>query len=258
MHITGEKFSLYMSANEVCLTAYTPLQAHGQRGDVSDFSRGSKSRMMRFLNSLIFDKFSFVTLTYRYLQDDIKSAYRDLRAWHKGMVYDCEPCAVVWKQELQKRGAIHYHLFLLDAPKGWAYAEIRDHWLQTTGQRGDTAARKYGVQVKTFDTMENSQAGIICAYMAKYATKDGKTAHGRAWGCLGRKYARQAEARTEISELQACAVFELFEQNDITISKADGGALYSRVYRGHLGRVAGNTRGDRLFESVKKICGVVE
>lgn len=214
--------------------------------------------MMRFLNSLIFDRFSFVTLTYRYLQDDLKSAYRDLRVWHKKMAYDFEPCAAVWKQELQKRGAVHFHLFLLDPPKGWTYAEIRNNWLQTTGQRGDTAARRYGVQVKTFDTLGNSQAGIICAYMAKYAAKNGKTAQGRAWGCLGRRYARQEEVRTEVSEFQAVAIFRLFEQDDIPINKADGGALYSRVYRGHLGSMAGHTRGDRLLDCIKKITTVVK
>jgi hypothetical protein len=258
MHITGEKFSLYISANEICVTAYTPRPASARRGEVSEFSRGSKSRMMRFLNSLVFERFSFVTLTYRYLQENLKDAYRDLRTWYKVMVYDQGPCAIVWKQELQKRGAIHYHLFLLDASEGWNYERIRDNWLQTTGQRGDTASRRYGVNVKTFDTLENGQAGIICAYMAKYAAKDGKTAQGRAWGCLGRKYARQAEARTEVSEFQAVAIFDLLEQNGIVISQADGGALYTRVYRGHLGRVAGDTRGDRLLGSIEKITGVVE
>lgn len=257
MHKLGGVYSLFLSNNEICITSRPQNVARGTRGACKGMSRRSKSAMMRFLNSVLFDQAAFVTLTYRYNQQDWKAAYGDLRAWYKRVVASAGGFALVWKQELQSRGAVHFHCFLLDV-SAELYAKLFvDEWLSVTGQQGDFAARQYGVKTYGIEALKASDAGVICAYMAKYASKAGGETVGRPWGILGRRYARDTGQRVELSELQGEAIFEYLRQTGRSEFETDGGVCGVRHYLGHIGAGSPSGGGDRIFDDVCKIAFAV-
>jgi hypothetical protein len=191
----------------------------------SGISRKSRSRLLKLLNAVVFEHALFVTLTYRYNMQNDKAAYSDLRKWYKRMCANHGAAGIIWKKELQARGAIHYHLFVLDSPDEWTKDALIEEWLYVTNQEGDYASRKYGVHVKDFDILQRSDAPVILTYMAKYASKESGETQGRPWGCLGRSYIRETGHTFVITELQAQALIELLQQNGSNPYKIDGGGV---------------------------------
>ncbi|HEY6020023.1 MAG TPA: hypothetical protein VIY48_09015 [Candidatus Paceibacterota bacterium] len=195
------------------------------------------------MNSLIFDGFWFVTLTYRYCMQDWQRAYQELKNWYKSESSENGPCCVIWRKELQKRGAIHFHLFITDPPAGWSEGSITDGWLHATNQDGDIAARLYGADTRTFDALGVGDAGIIATYIAKYASKEGFNGNGKQWGILGRRYARQEIKKAEITPRSAeLATYHLVSMGAHKY-QIDGGGFGYRLYLGHMGSNTG-IRGD--------------
>jgi hypothetical protein len=188
MCILGEKAKVTVSANQVSVVVGSVAGAGGKRGKVTGFSYQARARMLNLLNSIVFERVSFVTLTYRYNQESAKRAYGDLRAWHKGLIYGCGGFGVIWKAERQDRGAIHYHCFCVDMPKEVGRERLVDGWMSVTGQDGDTAARLYGVDMVDYGELGTKGAGVVVAYMAKYANKEKSSLEGKSWGVMGRKY----------------------------------------------------------------------
>lgn len=242
----GKIFSLFISTNEICLSETSDSAVGAPRRAIAGFSRQSKTRMTRFMNSLVFERFEFVTLTFRYNLRDWSCAYKMLRLWYKSMSYNFGPALVIWRQELQDRGAIHFHTFIVDYPEEWTHANIVEKWLSVTKQRGDTAARQYGVETKTFDRLETKDAGIICSYLAKYTAKDGTYGSGKQWGIMGRGYARTTQEKRRVSRETAKVMFEAFRLAGFDKLPIDGGGSYTRFYLGHLGSIAGSAPRDAL------------
>jgi len=178
-------YKLTLTANGARVTSYPDRgNAGGTRGKVSGMSDGAKRRFMWLLNSVLFDCLDFVTLTYRENVTDTDRAYRDLRRFHKGLQRAVGETGIIWRREVQKRGAYHFHLFVVN--RSLKRAVYRDAWLDATDGAGDLARRRYGVHVKSVDNLLGKDAGVIISYMAKYSAKDG-AGEGRQWGILGRK-----------------------------------------------------------------------
>lgn len=103
----------------------------------------------------------FVTLTYRGVNDwqpeHIKRSLDAFRRWCKGLGI---PCRYTWVAELQKRGAVHYHL-LCWLPKGITMPQ----WDRTTAKRD--AFWSHGMT-----NTQKSFAGV--GYLMKYLSKLGE------------------------------------------------------------------------------------
>lgn len=93
----------------------------GRRGDVTEFSRASRRRLMKLLNSVNRDATAlpyFVTLTYHDTWPaDRKGRKRHLDAFRKRLERRFGRFPAVWRLEFQRRGAPHYHLLLFLRPE---------------------------------------------------------------------------------------------------------------------------------------------
>jgi hypothetical protein len=191
--------------------------------------------MMAYINGTQWTTATFVTLTWRWNQRNDEEAYKTLRRWHRRMCKVFGRRACVWRKELQKRGAIHYHLFALDA-ENWTYEGMRDEWLIATQQEGDTAARAYGVHCKQVDILTQKDAGVIVAYMCKYASKDADNTKGRAWGILAKNEKTIPKTTYEAKGQSYESALHWLERAGGKTFPVTGGGYTCRIYLGVMGR----------------------
>jgi hypothetical protein len=127
----------------------------GKRGKVTEFSDRSRKRLARLLHRLSPACGVFITLTVADASVGPRRAKRRLwlvTRWLRKLGFD----AIVWKQEFQARGAVHFHLLAFS----W---RRRPPWVEK-----DVLANKWGlgfVDVSFFD------GGRVLAYVAKYVRK---------------------------------------------------------------------------------------
>jgi hypothetical protein len=92
----------------------------GGRGAVGEFSKASRLRLFRLLASCQCDPLWFITLTYPASYPSARNSHADFGRWfavfsraiEKGGSRTC----VLWRLELQRRGAPHYHVLLWMEP----------------------------------------------------------------------------------------------------------------------------------------------
>jgi len=132
-----------------------PPPRGGKRGKVTEFSDRSRKRLTRLLHRLSPAWGVFITLTVADASVEPQRAKRRLwlvTRWLRKLGFD----AIVWKQEFQARGAVHFHLLAF----AW---RRRPPWVEK-----DVLANKWGlgfVDVSFFDR------GRVLAYVAKYVRK---------------------------------------------------------------------------------------
>jgi len=164
-----------------------------KRGKVTEFSDRSRRRLAILLHRLSPAWGVFITLTVADAslspQQVKASALRRVISWLMGLGFE----AVVWKQEFQKRGAVHYHLLALC----W---KRRPPWVDKK-----KLANKWGLG---FVDVSFVDKGRVVHYVSKYVRKpvvepasgsvvdsthtdisdDGAVgAPGRFWGIRGRE-----------------------------------------------------------------------
>jgi len=169
-------------------------KAGGDRGRIADFSRQSRRRLLNLLAS-IDQKASglplFVTLTYpgqdweRYA----KSMKRHLDNFRRWLVYHVPIAAVVWRLEMQKRGAPHFHLLLFGTSFLDAYKVASAWWrIVDSGQASHLMA---GTEVRACKSWRQATA-YVAKYMAKpmegeWTGKGIWELPGRFWGVWGKE-----------------------------------------------------------------------
>jgi len=169
-----------------------PMPSGRKRGKVTEFSDRSRRRLVILLHRLSPAWGVFITLTVA----DASLAPRQVKAsalrrvidWLMGLGFE----AVVWKQEFQKRGAVHYHLLALC----W---KRRPPWVK----KGELAA-KWGLG---FVDVSFIDKGRLVTYVTKYVRKPAsgsvvdsthtdisddavgavEASPGRFWGIRGRE-----------------------------------------------------------------------
>ncbi len=164
----------------------------GLRGEITEFSKASRRRLMKLLNSIDRDRASlpyFVTLTYHNAwPKDRHGRKRHLDAFRKRLerVYGQFPA--VWRLEFQKRGAPHYHLLMwLSEPDLWRLRN-RISWLwHEVVDPNDMQLLDAGTRVE----IPRSWRGVN-SYAAKYMGKleqlqEGAASVGRFWGTWRRE-----------------------------------------------------------------------
>jgi hypothetical protein len=159
---------------------------------VTDFSKASRRRLMKLLNSIDRDRASlpyFVTLTYHNAwPKDRHGRKRHLDAFRKRLerVYGQFPA--VWRLEFQKRGAPHYHLLMwLSEPDLWRLRN-RISWLwHEVVDPDDMQLLDAGTRVE----IPRSWRGVnsyAAKYMGKLEQLQGDTSSvGRFWGTWRRE-----------------------------------------------------------------------
>ncbi|GAH31764.1 unnamed protein product, partial [marine sediment metagenome] len=134
----------------------------GKRGKVTTFSPKSRVRLLEKLARVFVGDCEgalFITLTYEWNMQEPVRAQRDLRVLCQRLAERFGGLAIIWRAELQKRGAIHYHLLVMGAtfvPKQW----LADAWAEITG----------GERPWTRVERMRSKHGAVW-YCAKYMTK---------------------------------------------------------------------------------------
>jgi hypothetical protein len=134
-----------------------PLEGGGKkRGKVTEFSDRSRKRLTRLLHRLSPAWGVFITLTVADASVEPQRAKRRLWLLIRWLRNKLGFEAVVWKQEFQRRGAVHYHLLAFS----W---RRRPPWVER-----EELANRWGlgyVWVEFFDK------GRVLSYVAKYVRK---------------------------------------------------------------------------------------
>jgi hypothetical protein len=199
--VYAQKWTVKITGNTVTLSSCSHNRVGGgKRKECKGMSDRSRRAMLSLLNRLEFRKAFFVTLTYHRLESDAKVARNNLYAFRKALERFMGRVCVIWRLELQKRGACHFHLLVLDPKEidsdvfaAWAAKT----WNRVSGEDVcDDDHLRYGVRVDKVGDFTASGRGALIAYLAKYVCKEnGKETSGRAWGCWRKKEAlcRQLE-----------------------------------------------------------------
>ena len=165
-------------------------QKRKNRGKISGFSKRSRFRLFQLL-SMIRNNLDtpplFVTLTYHHgHENDPRPTKSHL---HNFLVqlrnYDPD-VQYIWRIELQKRGAPHYHMIIFPSCRNtkctteYYFSQIRFLWHSI----GDPKSRKheqYGCLIKTVRNYREA-----CNYMSKYIAKplieENEDVEGKHWG----------------------------------------------------------------------------
>lgn len=117
----------------------------GRRAAVRAVSRGSRSRLRLAVAGAGAVFGTWVTLTSRDCELDGRRSRRALNRWLTYVRGVYGRVGYLWVREFQRRGSIHYHVWLTGA--AYDAGALRDAWLRATGESGDGAARRYAVRV---------------------------------------------------------------------------------------------------------------
>lgn len=137
----------------------------GNRGNVTEFSRKSRKRLMDLFNRIEFSraKVSFLTLTLHH-HHTFQEAAAFLRRFLERLRRKHPLAAAVWKRELQKRGVIHYHLIVFNMPY-YPQDALQRVWTDCTGE--DLSI----VDIRAVDSHSH-----LMSYVSKYVAKVQDTA----------------------------------------------------------------------------------
>lgn len=190
----------------------------GTRGRVREFSPAARRRLMRLMAEIHTDLYGvpvFVTLTYH---DDWERRdwKRDVKVYLQRVLRLCPGVDYIWRVELQKRGAPHFHLMFF-SPK-WDRKQIvsavnRDAlaraWLSLINPDADDVSFwKYGAKVEPLQSFRK-----MMKYCSKYVAKQTSQSLGRD-EALGRRWGRSATLATE-----TIAEYGLSDQMDMEIRR---------------------------------------
>lgn len=207
--------------------AYTKRTASGggKRGEITGFSAQSRLRLIEIFNRMDMTKVkvTFLTLTFSQVKsfEECKKALNRflmrVRRKHVG-------CSGVWRMELQRRNAVHFHLLLFGLPF-WEQRDLQQTW---------EACTKEARSIVDIRAVRNHRQ--LLSYVAKYIGKKvgkeelaslDKDAYpngvpqdktGRWWGWLNKAnlpMARKFEA--------VCLDPEMFRYFSWTARKMSGG-----------------------------------
>lgn len=161
----------------------------GKRGIISNMSSKSRSRLMARFAMLDKSKQPlFVGLTYPEKYPSMKESKRHFKVFFQRMKREYPEIGYIWRIELQKRGAPHYHIFLWgcgDMKRDFVkiYKFILTNWADVVDS-DDIQHLIHGAEVETIRTPNGAMA-----YASKYMAKKDNTEineTGRCWGYGGK------------------------------------------------------------------------
>lgn len=169
----------------------------GKRGAVTEFSAGSRRRLLRLIARLEKTRTTFITLTYPAEFPDPRTAKEHLRALFERIRRRVPETSGIWRLELQERGAPHFHLLMFNLPY-ISFETLRAWWREIIGVIDS-------VTVFVRIELVRSWRGVM-SYASKYVAKRSEAgqaalfnivaylhAVGRWWGIFQAKVLPYAE-----------------------------------------------------------------
>ncbi|GAA5522331.1 helitron helicase-like domain-containing protein [Aliifodinibius salicampi] len=161
-----------------------------EAGDITDFSRKSKLRLLKKTNRVDHENKSnpfFITLTYPEKYPEKREEYkRDLDTYFKRLKRAFGNLEYLWRLEAQKRGAPHYHLLIyfeneinIEVLKKWTSR----NWFEVVQRNWDIKDLKHlkaGTNCKRIKEYRQ-----VVYYVSKYMAKEDEERlknQGRYWG----------------------------------------------------------------------------
>ncbi len=132
-----------------------------RRGSVCGFSPASRRRLRRLLATVrwpLLPPAHFVTLTFHDVPADWLGRFRALLEWLRR-----RDAWYIWRLELQKRGAPHFHLIVWCSRLN--IEELESHW-HSVANPSSEAHRRYGTHVREVESYR-----AACVYLSKYLAK---------------------------------------------------------------------------------------
>lgn len=166
----------------------------GLRGEITEFSRQSRHRMMAKLTEIKRTELPyFVTLTYgEHFPTDPVEWKNHLRRFTQRMKRKYVGFGAFWKLEPQKRGAPHFHMLV------WGFTgfdmailqNVVETWFSIVGE-GDWKVREfhYGLYSGSKPCISRCKSwravmGYVSKYMGKTVDCEGWDSPGRFWGVV--------------------------------------------------------------------------
>jgi hypothetical protein len=170
--------------------------AESRRGEIKGFSVKSRRRLREKLIAIDWQQIIppegqsetgfFLTLTYpRQYPDDWQEWKKHLRAFIRRVERRCDVQAIVWKLEMQKRFAPHFHIILIlrtPVRKRWLQKWVSLAWYEVVASE-DVRHLRAGTNVRPL----YGKAGKLLRYLSKYFSKpwQAQQGTGRVWGVIG-------------------------------------------------------------------------
>lgn len=167
-----------------------------KRGAITGWSRRSRRNLKLTLRG-VEGMTHVVTLTYPADcptdPDTLRNHWERIRKWLTRRGY-----RGVWKREVQRRGALHYHLLIGGGEGEFDAAELGRAWAKITGNTDPSQA----VHITPLETQEK-----LAAYLSKFdALAAEGAAVGRYWGTFGKaEIAVKAEVVGEAADVAKIA-----------------------------------------------------
>jgi len=195
----------------------------GNRGEINQFSRASRKRMLDTLCKLRVSAGlpQFATLTYPgEFPHDSKVWKNHLDLFGKRLAFSYPESSAIWKLEPQKRSAPHFHLIIYGVPFDRSFKEwLSRSWFEVVGS-GDERHLRAGTNVQAARSLQGVKAYASKRYMGKELSPEelqdhaekvaGWASPGRFWGVLnrdclpvGKKFVERIEANfREVDEVK--------------------------------------------------------
>lgn len=176
---------------------------HHERGRIREYSYRSARRLREVVAGVDFTTWpaTFQTLTYH------ERWHKSADAWHADLArylrhffrdWQAFGPSVIWRQEFQKRGAVHFHLLFVweREPKLEHLRSWSDRAWNDVAEPGDDTALRVGVNTVPVRLEQDAGVDRLMRYLSKYlskndqaerseATADGDGLTGRWWGVWG-------------------------------------------------------------------------
>lgn len=182
----------------------------GMRGEIKILSNASRSRLIWTARNTP-GLHSILTLTYPHedyaitanggnFMADGRTIKEHLRKFRQQLTY--RGLVGFWFLEFQKRGAPHFHFFLVGTLKPQDVDKLRDNWARIVGSSCPHHP------TRGLDYQELRKPEAAGAYAAKYSSKDEQKVvpeHfrgvGRFWGFFGKLERRETTIKLGVKEL---------------------------------------------------------
>lgn len=226
---TTTKYQLFRFSTQGNLLDFTYLghqkkltSGGGERGEITSFSPDSRKRLLKIFATLDdelvkLSKPLFVTLTYQRNEQDTARCKKDLDTFIKRIRRKWNECSLVWRMEMQKRGAIHFHIILFGVGY-WDVKHAQQAWNDITNEAASNSIdikklvnhRQAMYYVSKY--LAKTASGEICDINKPKERRDTERegegeSTGRHWGVSGKQHlprhpALEVEAVTYQSEIQ--------------------------------------------------------
>lgn len=213
-------------------SAHIPPSNISKRGEVKDWSRGSRRRMRRALMRLNPpDGWSTVSLDLTVPplasgSDRVTIDQEETKLLWKRFCdrLNRDGLASVWRLEIQQRQRTkrrdirgipqpHWHLILC-VPPGYDLERLRSHWLSCLQDRGHVAgAGVFAVNVSFCDDWISGRMRYILDHASKSKAEQVANGWGRHWGVTGRKvWVEDLGENVDLSEGERVWLFRLLRR----------------------------------------------